>query len=140
MSTTDAEGGTLVGSVVVESAAGYAQTVRAGHHRLTADEPAGGGGTDTGPAPYSLLLAALGACTSITLRMYADRKGWGLGAVHVALRLILDGQAERIERELSFGAALTEEQRHRLLEIADKTPVTRTLRTGLPITTRVAAG
>ena len=130
------EGMTAIAEVATECPAGYAQTIRAGSHRLTADEPRSNGGTDTGPAPYALLLSALGACTSITLRMYADRKGWSLGAIDVRLRMLKskDGR-ERIEREIRFGATLSDEQRARLGEIAGKTPVTRTVSAGAPITT-----
>src|SRR5581483_8793281 len=82
------DGMTSIAEVSLECTAGYAQAIRAGHHQLTADEPKSNGGTDTGPAPYELLLSALGACTSITLRMYADRKGWTLGAIDVRLRML----------------------------------------------------
>src|SRR3954466_2381334 len=104
-----------IAHVVATSTAQYAQEIRSGRHRLTADEPKSNGGTDTGPAPYALLLSALGACTSITLRMYADRKGWTLGAIDVRLRMLKshDGR-DRIEREIRFGAPLSDEQRARL--------------------------
>lgn len=115
----------------------YVQTIRAGHHTLTADEPAGLGGGDAGPAPYSLFLSALVACTSITLRMYADRKGWELGRVHVDAVFVRDGDAERIERTILVSPSLTDEQRTRLGEIAEKTPVTKTIKRGTPITTQV---
>jgi len=132
------DGMTSIAEVSLESAAGYAQAIHAGHHHLTADEPKSNGGTDTGPAPYALLLSALGACTSITLRMYADRKGWTLGAIDVRLRMLKshDGR-DRIEREIRFGAPLSDEQRARLGEIAGKTPVTRTVSAGAPITTTI---
>jgi putative redox protein len=138
--SSDASEGSLVASVIVDSAAGYAQAISAGHHHLTADEPTAAGGTDTGPSPYSLLLSALGACTSITLRMYAARKGWELGETKVSLRLVHEGKGHRIDREIRFGAPLLDEQRERLAEIADKTPVTRTVREGVSIATRVVAG
>jgi putative redox protein len=131
---------TLVATAFVDSADGYAQQVHSGQHTLTADEPVASGGTDTGPAPYALLLAALGACTSITLRMYAQRKGWTLGEVHVALRLLRSPEeGERIERQIRFSAPLTDEQRARLAEISDKTPVTKTIRNGTLITTTLIA-
>jgi putative redox protein len=126
----------LIASSTVESAAGYANLVHTGRHELHADEP-DHGGTDTGPSPYGLLLSALGACTSITLRMYAERKGWTLGAIHVALQLFKEHDgADRIEREVRIGAPLTDEQRARLAEIVEKTPVTRTIKAGAPIQTR----
>jgi len=130
---------TSIAEVSMECAAGYAQAIRAGHHHLTADEPTSNGGTDAGPAPYALLLSALGACTSITLRMYAGRKGWALGAIGVRLRMLKshDGR-DRIEREIHFTAPLSDEQRARLSEIAGKTPVTRTISAGVPITTTIA--
>jgi putative redox protein len=137
--TTATEGG-IVAAVIVEGTEGYAQTIRAGHHELHADEPVAAGGTDTGPSPYGLLLSALGACTAITLRMYAGRKGWELGTTHVTLRLVHEGKGHRIEREIRFGAPLSDEQRERLAEIADKTPVTRTVREGVAISTQVLAG
>jgi len=130
----------LIAGVKMHSGAGYAQAISAGKHQLTSDEPESNGGTGTGPAPYALLLAAVGACTSITLRMYADRKGWTLGTIEVGLRMLKakDGR-ERIEREIRVGAPLTEEQRARLGEIADKTPVTRSVTAGVPIATTVIA-
>ena len=118
-------------------AAPYAQQIKLGHHDVASDEPASHGGGDTGPSPTGLVLAGLAACTSITLRMYADRKKWDLGTVRVGLKLLRAGAAERIERTLSFGAALTPEQVARLLEIAEKTPVTKMLKAGVPIATSV---
>jgi putative redox protein len=128
----------LIGTAHLESGgAPHAQRVKVGHHVITVDEPTSNGGGDTGPSPTSLLLAALASCTSITLRMYADRKSWDLGGVRVGLKLLRKGDAERIERTIHFGAALSPEQVARLLEIADKTPVTKKLKTGVPIATRV---
>ena len=127
----------VIASAAVDSESGFAQTVEATGHQLTADEPTSAGGTDTGPRPYGLLLAALGACTSITLRMYAERKEWQLGHIHVALQHVKtsDG-SEHIERDVSFGAPLTDEQRSRLAEIAEKTPVTKTIKAGASLKTR----
>ncbi len=132
------DGMTSIAEVSMECAAGYAQAIHVGAHHLTADEPKSNGGTDTGPGPYALLLSALGACTAITLRMYADRKGWALGEIHVRLSMLKarDGR-ERIERVITFGAPLSDDQRARLGEIAGKTPVTRTISAGAPITTTI---
>jgi len=127
----------LIATTTVESKTGYAQKIETAGHHLTADEGRAAGGTDTGPAPYGLLLASLGACTSITLRMYADRKNWQLGEIHVALRHQKSEAGDQIEREIRFGAALTDEQRTRLAEIAEKTPVTRTIKAGASISTKV---
>ena len=113
----------------------YAQHIRAGHHVLLADEPAALGGADAGPAPYAFVLSGLGACTAITLRMYAERKGWELGEVGVDLVMLRDGDAERIERTIRIAGAITEEQRARLAEIAEKTPVTKTIKRGTMIAT-----
>ncbi|MET1084178.1 MAG: OsmC family protein [Burkholderiales bacterium] len=93
------------------------------------------GGADAGPTPFSLVLAGLGACTSITLRMYAQRKGWELGTVNVHLKLLREDKAVHIERKIAFGTALTDEQRGRLAEIAEKTPVTLLVKQGTPIQT-----
>jgi putative redox protein len=124
--------------VTVISEFQYAQQIVSGHHRLTADEPTALGGSDSGASPYELLLASLGACTSITLRMYAGRKGWELGKITVGLRYTAgDDQKGHIDRRLSFAKPLTAEQTQRLLEIAGKTPVTRTLMAGVTIDTTI---
>jgi uncharacterized OsmC-like protein len=137
-------------SVVVRgSAAGFAQEIHAGRHRLVADEPASAGGTDTGPSPYDLLLASLGACTSMTVAMYARRKAWPLEEVTVHLRHskihaadcadceTREGMLDRIERDIHFVGKLTDEQRSKLLEIANKCPVHRTLTSEIDIETRL---
>ncbi len=113
----------------------YAVSITVGHHQLSADERAGLGGKDVGPAPYELLCAALCACTAITLRMYAERKGWPLRAVHVDVQFKLEGKEGAIARVLSFEGELDDEQRARLADIAERTPVTLTLKQGLAITT-----
>ena len=138
---------------VVESGEGrYVQQVRAGAHALRADEPVAVGGQDTGPSPYEWLAGALGACTSITLRMYADRKQWPLERVRVTVRHrrvhALDGQEcenrparlDLLEREVELTGALDETQRQRLLEIANRCPVHRTLEAGVSVRTRLAGG
>jgi uncharacterized OsmC-like protein len=138
-----------VGSVIVRgSAAGFAQEIHAGPHRFHADEPVSAGGTDTGASPYDLLLAALGACTSMTVAMYARRKAWPLEEVTVHLRHAKihaadcaecetkEGMLDRIERDIHFAGSLTEEQRSKLLEIANKCPVHRTLTSEIDIRTR----
>ena len=124
--------------VTVTSEFQLAQQIVSGHHRLTADEPAARGGSDSGTSPHELLLASLGACTSMTLRMYAGRKGWELGKITVGLRYsTADDQPDHIDRRLSFSKPLTGEQLDRLLEIAGKTPITRTLTAAVKIETKI---
>ena len=113
----------------------YAVSIKAGHHQLNADERAELGGKDVGPAPYELLCAALCACTAITLRMYAERKEWPLRALHVDVHFKREGEKGSITRVLSFEGELNDEQRARLADIAERTPVTLTLKQGLTITT-----
>jgi len=137
------------GSVLVRgSAAGFAQEIQAGKHRLHADEPAAAGGADTGPSPYDLLLAALGACTSMTLGAFARRKAWPLEDITVRLRHskvhaadcsdceTRDGMLDRIERDIHLAGPLTNEQREKLMEIAGKCPIHRTLASKIEIKTR----
>jgi len=128
----------------------YINTLRDGRHALTADEPAAAGGSDAGPGPYELLLMSLGACTSITLRMYADLKKLPLERVRVRLshRKIhaqdcaecetKEGKLDQITREIELEGALTPEQRQRMLEIADRCPVHRTLTSEIRILTSLA--
>jgi putative redox protein len=117
----------------------YAVSVRTGAHRLIADEPVHAGGTDTGPSPFDLLLSSLGACTAITLRMYVERKGWPLEAIHVGLAFRWEGEGAartpHIDRELKLDGSLDAEQRARCAEIAEKTPVTRALKSEIAIKT-----
>ena len=126
---------------IVETAH-YATAIDAGGHRMIADEPPSNGGADAGPAPYDLLLASLSACTAITLKMYADRKQWPLTRAIVELHFSRAAdKTERIDRALHLEGDLSEEQRARLADIAERTPVTLTLKRGLPIsTTLVPAG
>ncbi|HXD30225.1 MAG TPA: OsmC family protein [Pyrinomonadaceae bacterium] len=128
----------------------YVQNISVGHHLLQADEPVASGGSDAGPDPYELLLAALGACISITLRMYADRKQWPLDGVQVRLSYArvhaedcatCDSEAKLIDIidvEVSVVGDLSEDQHRRLLEIAGKCPVHRTLASPISIRTRPA--
>lgn len=138
------------GEVIVRGGpTGLAQEVLAGKHRLAADEPEALGGTDTGPTPYALLLASLGACTSMTLRMYAERKGWPLEGISVRLRhdrvhakdcadCEADGGfVDEVQRVVSVTGPLDAEQRRRLLEIANKCPVHRTLEGEIKVLTRL---
>lgn len=113
----------------------YATQIVAGGHRLTSDEPADNGGRNAGPAPYDLLLASLSACTAITLRMYAERKGWDLKAADVALHSWRDGEREIIDRVVTLTGDLDEAQVTRLLDVCERTPVTKTLKNGLTINT-----
>ena len=121
-------------SVVIVSENGlgrYQQAVQAGQHALIADEPVSVGGADAGPAPFDFIMAGLGACTSMTLRMYAERKSLPLKRVSVALshdKVEIDGvMRDRIHRDITLEGDLSEEQRQRLLEIANKCPVHRAL-------------
>lgn len=112
--------------------------LRTGAHRLVADEPAASGGGDTGPTPFGLLLSGLGACTAMTLRIYAERKGWALTSLEVDVRYDLDDNGEAsIDRTITMSAEVPQEQRDRLAEIAERTPGTLAVRGGTPITTRV---
>jgi putative redox protein len=136
--------------IVKGGEARYVQTVSVGHHLFQADEPFDVGGRDAGPNPFELLLAALGTCTSITVRMYADRKGWPLEDVQVRLAYATvqaeDCDTHRDEAELVDGIQeelivvgdLAEDQRRRLAEIAAKCPVHRTLGSPISICTRLA--
>jgi uncharacterized OsmC-like protein/catechol 2,3-dioxygenase-like lactoylglutathione lyase family enzyme len=133
------------GWVTTRIGAGYRTDVDVREHHFVADEPTKVGGTDTGPTPYDYLLGALGACTAMTLRMYANRKGWPLEDAIVRLR---DARSyaedcencakqpvgiRRIERQIELKGALTDEQRDRLLAIADRCPIKQTLERGLAI-------
>jgi uncharacterized OsmC-like protein len=136
--------------VVTEIGSGFAQRIEAGGHVLSADEPVSAGGTDAGPDPYALLLAALGACTSMTIRLYVFRKKWPLERVAVRLRHERvyakdceecvenrDGHVERITREIELVGPLTAEQKARLVEIAERCPVHRTMAGPTKIATRL---
>jgi putative redox protein len=137
--------------IVVERGDGkFTQMMLDGEHVLLADEPRKVGGDDRGPSPYRLLLMALGSCTSMTLRLYADRKGWPVERITVRLRHFRDYATdckdcleknvaiERIERVIDFEGDLEDAQRQRLLEIAEKCPVHRTLESRVRIESRLA--
>jgi len=135
--------------IVRGGAAGFAQEIEIGPHRLKGDEPVAFGGADTGPSPYDFLLAALGTCTSMTISLYARTKGWPLESVTVSLHHskihAIDcaecetkvGKIDRIEREIQLTGALTTEQRAKLMEIADRCPVHQTLTSEINIRTRL---
>jgi putative redox protein len=136
MPTDPAPEGTVI---VTETGSGtYTQEILAGEHSLAADEPRPVG-DDAGPTPYDLLLAALGSCTSMTVRMYADRKGWPLDRVRVTLRHsrihakdcaeceTTKGWISHIDRELELTGDLDDDQRQKLMDIAERCPVHQTL-------------
>jgi putative redox protein len=149
MKVDSSEAGGATDVIVRGDAGGFAQTVQVGSHRLASDEPLGAGGTNTGPTPYDLLLAALGTCTSMTIGWYARKRGWPLKEVTVALRHskiyavdcaeceTKEGRIDRIERDIHLSGDLTAEQRSKLLEIADKCPVHRTLTAEINIKTKL---
>jgi len=134
--------------VVVSNETGLAQEITSGNHRWRADEPPPYG-TDTGPSPYELVLAGLGACTSMTLRLYAQRKGMDLRRVTVRLRHsrihaedcrdceTKEGLIDQIDRVIELSGNLDEDQKQRLLEIAERCPVHRTLKSEIHIQTSI---
>jgi putative redox protein len=136
--------------VVRGDAKGFAQEITVGGHHLVSDEPTSVGGTDTGPGPYDLLLMALGSCKSMTVALYARRKQWPLQSVQVKLRHARvhaadceecetkEGLLDQIDCELEFQGPLDSSQRERLLEIANKCPVHRTLTSEIAIRARMA--
>jgi putative redox protein len=141
----DADGGRWVATKIGPT--GFRADITARTHALVADEPVAFGGTNAGPTPYEYLLTALSSCMAMTLRMYADRKGWPRESVEVRLRAgqshgpdcvncaTSDVGITQIERQVAFGGALTKEQRQRLLQIADRCPVKQTLERGIKVAT-----
>ena len=137
------EGGSWVEATV--GATGFRAQVSARQHRLTADEPESVGGTDAGPTPYEYLLVALATCTAMTMRMYANRKQWPLESAAVFVRQGHSHEKDcencetesvgigRIERRIELEGSLTDEQRMRLLEIADRCPIKQTLMRGIQV-------
>lgn len=139
-----------MGITVQESGKGkYAQDISVGSHLLTADEPIANGGNDLGPSPYDFLLAGLGACTSMTLRLYADVRKFPLEKVIVRLahdKIHIEDskncenkevKVDHIDRKIELVGNLTQEQREKLLEIANKCPVHRTLTSKIVIKTEL---
>lgn len=141
--TDVAEGGRWVTTRIDRSR--YHARVEAGAHVLDLDEPTGVGGSDLGPTPYEALLGALGGCTAMTLRMYADRKSWPLEGVEVRLRQARSHEPDceicatdevgphRVERQIELAGPLTDEQRQRLMQIADRCPLKQTLERGVQV-------
>jgi len=136
--------------IVHGTAKGFAQEIAIGSHELFADEPSSFGGTDAGASPYDLILAALGSCTSMTIGLYARKRGWPLDKITVSLRHskihakdceeceTKEGRIDRIELEIHLDGALSDEQRAKLMEIAGKCPVHQTLTSEINIKTRAA--
>jgi putative redox protein len=135
--------------IVRDAGSGFAQEIVVGRHHLKADEPEDAGGADTGPSPYDYLLVALGSCTSMTVAMYARRKQWPLEGITIRLEHskihatdcaeceTKNGMLDRIERDISLSGPLSEAQRARLLEIAERCPVHRTLVSEISIRSRL---
>ena len=136
--------------VVRGNANGFLQEVVSGTHHLRADEPKPYGGSDAGPGPYDYLLAGLGACTSMTVGLFARRKNWPLKDISVSLRharihakdcedcLTKDGMLDRIDVEVGLDGPLTDTQRAKLMEVAAKCPVHQTLKSEINIRVRPA--
>jgi len=149
ITVVDATGATDAHEWVTASVgpSGYRTEITAGTHRFNADEPVALGGTGTGPTPYELLLGALGGCMAMTLRMYANRKRWPLHAVRIHLRTERAHEEDcekceteevgmpRVARRIELEGPLSDDQRVRLLQIADRCPVKQTLQRGILVET-----
>jgi putative redox protein len=124
-------------TIVRTTATNYRVDIDAGHHKLVGDEPVAAGGGDAGPDPFDYLLAGLGACTAITLKMYAERKKWNVGELRVELAMQRDDDGRaHVSRVISSNAELDDEQWSRLLDVAGKTPVTKTLKEAMEISAK----
>jgi putative redox protein len=113
----------------------YRVSLEDGHHTWLGDEPVSAGGGDSGPTPFALLLSSLGACTAITVKMYAERKGWPLEHIDVKLSLATSADGSTINRDVSLHGPLDEAQRERLLQIANACPVHKILSRPIAIRT-----
>ncbi|HZJ55976.1 MAG TPA: OsmC family protein [Myxococcaceae bacterium] len=130
-------------------ATGFRTEVEVGGHRLVVDEPIAVGGVDAGPTPYEMLLAGLGACTAMTLRLYADRRKWPLERARISLQhrkvhaqdcvdcVTKPAKMDVVDRVITLEGALTEEQRAKLLEIAERCPVQQTLGGKIQVNTKL---
>ena len=130
---------TIATATVTSEETPYGVRINAGGHALRGDEPVGHGGADSGPAPFGLLLSGLGACTAITLRMYAERQSWPLTGVDVELTYVVQDRDTRWIDRLITLHGVGKDQRAKLAEIAEKTPVTRAVRAGTEIRTTARA-
>lgn len=131
---------TIATATVTSEETPYGVRINTGGHELRGDEPVDRGGADSGPAPFGLLLSGLGACTAITLRMYAEHQSWPLAGVNVELTYVVKDRNTRWIDRLITLHGVDEEQRAKLAEIAEKTPVTRVVRAGTEIRTTTGAG
>ncbi len=116
----------------------YFQQIRCGRHVLSADEPAERGGLDVGPSPFAYFMASLGACTSVTLRIYCEKRGWIIERVMVALELFGRPGAWEVHRAVRILGDLTRAQRERLAEVCERTPVTLAVKQGVTVQTTVS--
>ena len=134
---SDSRGHTVATATVTSEDKPYGVRIDSGGHQLRGDEPVSHGGADTGPAPFGLVLSGLGACTAITLRMYAERKHWPLTGVDVELAYVVrDKHTRWIDRRITV-SGVDDDQRAKLAEIAEKTPVTKAVGAGTEIRTTI---